>query len=107
MTNNNQKKFLWCAQQAKSAFVGTVGACRHMAASFNKLKAHIVQSLVGDSGTQVPGNLLQQAVLEAEALAWSTPYPLLFLPALAEEKVLDARRWADHQRRILERQSKL
>jgi hypothetical protein len=107
MTNNNQKKSLWYAQQAKSAFADTVGACRHVAARFSKLKAHVVQSLIGDSGTRVPGNLLQRAVLEAEALAWSTPYPLLFLPALAEEKVLNARRWAERQRRILERQTKL
>jgi hypothetical protein len=36
-------------------------------------------------------------------LAWSTPYPLLFLPALAEEKVMGAAQWANRQQMILQR----
>jgi len=40
------------------------------------------------------------ALTEAEALAWSTPYAHLFLPALAEEKIRYARQWASRQCRI-------
>lgn len=35
---------------------------------------------------------LRRAATEAAAVAWMTPFPLLFLPALFEEKALAARR---------------
>jgi hypothetical protein len=41
---------------------------------------------------------IRQAVNEADALAAHTPFPALFLPALAEEKVLLASRWQTKQR---------
>jgi len=37
---------------------------------------------------------------EAAALACSTPYPHLFLPALVDEKLQYARNWANRQRRV-------
>jgi len=48
--------------------------------------------------------MIEQAVTEAESLAWSTSFPLLFLPDLAEEKVLSAQKRAEHQREIWSRQ---
>ena len=39
-------------------------------------------------------------VNEAAALACSTPYPHLFLPALVDEKLHYARRWKIRQRRV-------
>jgi hypothetical protein len=41
---------------------------------------------------------LCHATNEALALAWATPYPLLFLPVLLEEKLTAARRYSERQR---------
>lgn len=40
------------------------------------------------------------ALVEAEALAWSTAYPHLFLPALAEEKIQYVRQWTRRQAQV-------
>jgi hypothetical protein len=40
---------------------------------------------------------LCHATNEALALAWTTPYPLLVLPVLLEEKLTAARRYCEHQ----------
>jgi len=40
---------------------------------------------------------VKSAITEAEALAWSTPYPHLFLPALAEEKIACVQQWTHRQ----------
>jgi len=45
-------------------------------------------------------DLAKLAFMEAEALAWSTLYPHLFLPALAEEKIACLQQWTFHQSRI-------
>ena len=37
----------------------------------------------------VAGNLIREAVAEAEALAWQTPFPHLFLPDFAELRVAE------------------
>jgi hypothetical protein len=68
------------------------------------LKYRLRRKLASDIKGRVPEQLARQAVAEAEALAWSTSYPLLFLPGLMEEKLRNARRWATRQREILERQ---
>jgi formate-dependent nitrite reductase cytochrome c552 subunit len=47
--------------------------------------------------------VLCAALNEAEAVAWQTPYPHLLFPVLAEEKAVEARQWAAHQRVIRER----
>ena len=47
--------------------------------------------------------LLELALLEAEALAWQSGLPELFLVTLAEEKVGEARRWATRQEQLRRR----
>lgn len=44
--------------------------------------------------------LYHLAVREAEAIAWQTPYPLLVLPALLEEKLKQAAGWFHRQRSL-------
>lgn len=51
--------------------------------------------------------LLVSAKREAEALAWTTAFPALFLPMLLEEKVDEALGRAAKQRRVLQRTSRL
>ena len=46
---------------------------------------------------------LRRAADEAASLAWTTPYPLLILPELLEEKVAAARRQAERQGSVLRR----
>lgn len=88
--------------------VKNLPACRtHVAARSRLLKDRLAQSLTPGLRGQASERLARQAVTEAEALAWSTPYPLLFLPVLVEEKLTNARQWADRQQEILERQKTL
>lgn len=51
-------------------------------------------------GTDFPEDLLVAALREAEALAGLTPFPGLFLPSLAEEKVERLQDWWTRQQRI-------
>jgi len=90
--------------QPNGPWARSVQACRDAAARFNQLTEQLIQKLIADVQGLLPENMVRQAVIEAEALAWSTPFPLLFLPVLAEEKVLTARRWVRQQTEILERQ---
>jgi hypothetical protein len=59
----------------------------------------IKRGLLSHYGLALNGQerILHSALTEAEALAWQTPYPHLFFPVLAEEKVRAARRWVARQ----------
>jgi len=46
---------------------------------------------------------LNRAADEAASIAWATPYPLLVLPVLLEEKLKDAQRKAELQKAIYAR----
>jgi hypothetical protein len=61
----------------------------------------------GEFGQAMAGyeQVLNAAVNEAEAVAWQTPYPHLFFPALAEEKATEVQQWAARQLAIRERTS--
>lgn len=48
----------------------------------------------------LPPEIVARALNEAEALAALTPQPLLFLPALAGERVEAALRWWRRQQRV-------
>lgn len=51
-------------------------------------------------GTTDERRVLELALNEAESLAFQTPFPQLFFPALAEEKAVAASRWSSHQRAV-------
>ena len=51
--------------------------------------------------------LIRRAANEASAIAWTTPFPLLVLPTLLEEKVRRARRQAEHQKAVFKRSRRL
>jgi hypothetical protein len=84
-----------------------VRSCRSEVLKSNLLKYRLKRNLATEAGSRIPDQMLNRAVAEAEALAWTTPYPLLFLPGLVEEKVLTAGRWASRQHEILKRQKAL
>ncbi|HEX4644976.1 MAG TPA: hypothetical protein VH598_05145 [Verrucomicrobiae bacterium] len=103
MGNRNQLNATQCDRSFKFSLSAPLQTCRSLGAKIAQLKDKLVERLGGEVNDRLPKELFQQAFVEAEALAWSTPYPLLFLPALAEEKVLSAGQWAGRQRQILSR----
>jgi hypothetical protein len=70
----------------------------------NAALANLRNRLLRDTLEQRPDQplaaLLPLAAAEAEALAWLTPFPLLFFPALFEEKVSAARDDVARQRQL-------
>jgi hypothetical protein len=68
------------------------------------LKSVLVKELSAEY-TSVEAGRVHQAVNEAHALAALTNEPLLFLPALAEEKVQNAAAWSARQRSLLQTDS--
>ena len=71
-------------------------------AKLQALKASLVEKFANEFSDVHP-QLVRQAVNEADALATLIGIPHLLLPALAEEKVQNARNWILHQRRVFER----
>ncbi|MGC3956492.1 MAG: hypothetical protein QM813_00505 [Verrucomicrobiota bacterium] len=66
----------------------------------NEVKERVTRELVTEHGAAINVALIRQAVQEADSLAATTPFPSLFLPALAEEKVLVAAAWNSRQASI-------
>jgi hypothetical protein len=56
-----------------------------------RLKERLLQAWLEETDNPRLRQRLAQAATEAESLAWTTPFPLLVLPALAEEKMRSAR----------------
>jgi hypothetical protein len=54
---------------------------------FERLNARLLRERLADRGTAKLGGELRRAANEAAGLAWATAFPLLFFPALFEEKV--------------------
>ena len=82
-------------QRAASKADGLVTVCQ-------ALKNSLVEKFTSEFSDVHP-HLVQQAVNEADALATWAGIPHLLLPALAEEKVRNARNWSLHQRTVFER----
>jgi hypothetical protein len=65
---------------------------------------HSVRSQLAERfGSILPPKLLEQTLNEAEGIAWGTQVPHLVLPLIAEEKLIEARRWWVRQQRVLDR----
>jgi hypothetical protein len=70
------------------------GECRE---KLQVLKHHIQDHLVAEYGNVLEPTWIQQVVNEADALAAFTPFPVLFLPTLAEEKAQAVINWQGKQ----------
>ncbi len=70
------------------------------AASLAAYRTALLEALTETDAGDLPVHLISQALNEAEALATLTPFPALFLPALADEKINSARRWFERQQRL-------
>ena len=72
--------------------------CRELSRQVEAIKRGVAREF----GTAISGQtqLLNAALIEAEALAWQTPYPHLLFPVLAQEKASAVARWAARQRSV-------
>lgn len=62
-----------------------------------RLRKRLLRHLTAESSNPVLLQRLRQAAEEAESLAWLSPFPLLVLPTLLEEKARAARHQAIRQ----------
>lgn len=67
------------------------------------LKTKLIEQFRSEFASARHDRLIRHAVREAEALAWLTPFPHLFLPMLAEEKVRIAHAWRERQQQVMGR----
>ena len=65
-----------------------------------RLKDRMLSLWVKETASPLLRKRLRQAVQEAASMAWLTPYPLLVLPLLMEEKVREVRRQMIRQQEI-------
>lgn len=75
---------------------------QRQAAQLAELKGRLLKEVLAevDDSELVPA--YQRAAGDAAAVAWLTPWPTLFFPALFEEKVEEARRYVARQRMVLQ-----
>ena len=71
--------------------------------NYERLNAKLLRERLADEETAALGMELRRAANEAAALAWATAFPLLFFPALFEEKVVAAGQRAARQAEIRSR----
>ena len=67
----------------------------------DRLRDHLLQPLLEQANDLALLDSLRRVAHEAAAAAWLTPFPLLFLPALLEEKTRKASAQVERQRAIL------
>jgi hypothetical protein len=67
------------------------------------LKERLLRPHLARAGSEAVRSRVRWAAEEAASLAWASPFPLLVLPELVEEKVARAREEAARQERIRRR----
>ena len=70
----------------------------------DRLKERLLQELLSQAADRPELNpAYRRAANDAMSLAWVTPFPLLFLPALLEEKAAEARQRMQRQEQVHQR----
>jgi hypothetical protein len=75
--------------------------------ALDRLKGRLLQQLLTETTDADYYAPLRRAANDAASLAWLTPYPLLFFPALLEEKAQTARRQETKQKQVRRRSPRL
>lgn len=99
-TTRSKKENLTADKTLKGA---CAGLCEKLVQQIGLAKNNIVTEFRGVFETQE--QLLQLAIVEADALAWQTDYPHLLFPALATEKIQTAANWRARQKFLLQNTS--
>jgi isopentenyl diphosphate isomerase/L-lactate dehydrogenase-like FMN-dependent dehydrogenase len=71
-------------------------------AQFELLRTRLVQPLLTETTDVILRRQLRLAANEAAAVAWTTPFPLLVLPVLLEEKSEEAQQYSRRQAEVLD-----
>jgi hypothetical protein len=61
---------------------------------------HLICESLASASDRMGDESVRHAMNDALALAWTTPYPLLVLPVLLEEKLAAARRYSERQQLV-------
>ena len=72
-----------------------------------RLKTRLLKDVIEQTPDREHYALLRRAANEAAALAWFTPFPLLFFPGLFEEKARAVNRQKARQHDVLDRSASL
>jgi hypothetical protein len=95
-TNENTKNESSSNQNFAAA---CFGACEKIAHQLSQAKASLVAEF--KDALKNREELLRNAIVEADALAWQTDYPHLLFPSLANEKLQTALGWQLRQQSLL------
>jgi len=71
------------------------------------LKDQLLEERLNEVPDPVSEDHFRQAAIEAAALAWVTPYPLLVFPVLFDEKARDAEYRLERQEQVRQRSREL
>lgn len=85
-TNGNQLNAAFVEDEGFKVPIMTVPLRGSIEPEIERLKERVLHQLTREKPEPVFRVPLQRAVGDAAALAWLTPYPLLVLPLLAQEK---------------------
>ena len=78
------------------------GVCEKIGRQIRQAKNDVLAEFRGAFNANE--QLLQLAVVEADAVAWQTDYPHLLFPVLATEKIQNAANWKRRQQVLLRHQ---
>lgn len=67
---------------------------------FEKLKSTLLKPVLDDTLSPALRKQLRLAANEAAAVAWTTPFPLLVLPVLLEEKAEEVQEYVRRQEQV-------
>jgi hypothetical protein len=77
------------------------------AGEFERLKERLLSEELNGAPNPKAGPALRRAAMEAAAVAWTTPYPLLVFPELVWEKAAAANSYIERQETVLRRSKSL
>ena len=100
---NSDLRFTIYEHRAARGFDGGKLASQNSASQseeFAALKKRVTASLEEEFAAIIGTRFIRQVVNEAAALAATTSFPALLLPALAEEKARKASQWATRQQAV-------
>jgi hypothetical protein len=100
--NKDENMTTYLAEETRFNPVPTVVAPFRatLESDFEKLKARLLKNLLNEKPDPVLNTPLRRAANEAAGLAWLTPFPMLFYPALLDEKAATAAKQYAKQREI-------
>lgn len=105
--NNRRVPIQFASDVQFDATPATAPARAELRELFARLQDRLIQQCLYETRNSVLRRNLHRAADEAAAVAWTTPYPLLVMPTLFEEKTLAARLRTVRQNQIRERSERL